>query len=82
MQVADALQSVLARLQASGYCCGWQIVLGTIPGGWAANWMDEEKVQGELPDSTGPAFGLTFQVSRITLPSAFLFYKLCAVVAT
>eukprot|EP00882_Tetradesmus_deserticola_P020951 GHRQ01022644.1.p1 GENE.GHRQ01022644.1~~GHRQ01022644.1.p1 ORF type:complete len:196 (+),score=84.50 GHRQ01022644.1:453-1040(+) len=63
--VVDSMQQLLNLLQQRGYVCGWQLVLGSLPGGWPADWsvsqqqlvgMEDVQQQEPLPA------GLTFQV--------------------
>lgn len=40
--VLSELQQLLQRLQQSGYICGYQLVWGSLPGGWPGDWAVSE----------------------------------------
>lgn len=58
-------QQLLDLLQRRGYICGWQLVLGSLPGGWPADWSVSEQqlagLEGVQQQEPLPP-GLVFQV--------------------
>uniref|UniRef100_A0A383VZF7 Uncharacterized protein n=1 Tax=Tetradesmus obliquus TaxID=3088 RepID=A0A383VZF7_TETOB len=48
--VIKAVQQLLNLLQQRGYICGWQLVLGSLPGGWPADWSVAEQQLVGLED--------------------------------
>jgi hypothetical protein len=45
--IITSVQQLLGLLQQRGYICGWQLVLGSLPGGWPADWsVAEQQVVG------------------------------------
>lgn len=67
LQVIDAIGALLDVLEAGGYCCGWQLVPGTEPGGWPADWMTGPKIAGDLPAPDASSAGLTLQARAATM---------------
>jgi hypothetical protein len=64
--VIASVQQLLDLLQQRGYICGWQLVLGSLPGGWPADWsMSEQQLVGleDLQQQEPLPVGLVFQVS-------------------
>lgn len=37
-----ALQQLLQQLRYGGFICGYQLVWGSLPGSWPANWVTSE----------------------------------------
>jgi hypothetical protein len=61
----SSVQLLLDLLQQRGYICGWQLVLGSLPGGWPADWsVSEQQLLGleDLHQQEPFPAGLLFQV--------------------
>jgi hypothetical protein len=63
--VISSVQQLLDLLQQRGYICGWQLTLGSLPGGWPADWsVAEQQVVGlqDVQQQQLLPAGLQFQV--------------------
>jgi hypothetical protein len=38
----QATRDLLSQLQAGGYLCGYQVVWGSLPGGWPGDWASSQ----------------------------------------
>lgn len=60
------LQQLLQRLQQGGYICGYQLVWGSLPGGWPGDWAVSEPqlvdAEDVLQQQAAIAPGSVFQV--------------------
>jgi hypothetical protein len=68
--VISSVQQLLGLLQERGYICGWQLVLGSLPGGWPADWsVAEQQVVGleDVQQQQQFPAGLQFQVRCIAV---------------
>jgi hypothetical protein len=74
--VLSELQQLLQRLQQSGYICGYQLVWGSLPGGWPGDWAVSEPqyvdaddvLQQAEPIAGGSVFQVGGSVSRPAVP--------------
>lgn len=69
--VLSELQQLLQRLQQSSYICGYQLVWGSLPGGWPGDWAVSEPqfvdAEDVLQQPEPIAGGSVFQVGETGL---------------
>jgi hypothetical protein len=68
-ELVAAAEALLSRLAAANYLCNYQIDWGGLPGGWSADWAQQQQglvMVGEAAEGTTPgneaAAGKSFQV--------------------
>lgn len=62
--LVTCMQQLLQQLKSDGYICAYQLVWGTAPGTWPADWATQPDVVGDVNDTAAQdASGLPFQAS-------------------